>query len=352
MLDKDESIILSGHKRDCSVSSKQGTISAAASELDMAQKREEPQPIDKIVAWARALDDVRCVVLTSSRTNPDVEVDAFSDIDIILVVKDILPYLDDEAWLREFGEVLVLYRDPVRREYGCERFCRVTQYEDGTKIDFTVWPVDMLPAITRLPVLPNYLDIGYKVLLDKDNLASGLKLPSHKAYIPVKPTEVEYLEFVEHFLSNAPYVAKHLSRGDLISMKYILDHVMKFEKLRILLEWKMEIDRGWSVKPGADGKGLGRYVSRDVWAWLERTYVGTGTDENWEALFETVALFRKVAAEVADSPGYRYPSALHDRVVRYLTRVRDTAEQGDANPGTMHSDEKARRNDDRADRLF
>jgi aminoglycoside 6-adenylyltransferase len=75
------------------------------------------------------------------------------------------------------------------------------------------------------------------------------------------------------------------------------------------------------VKPGAEGKGLKKGLPSVLWAELESTYVGAGTEENWEALFETIDLFRKVATEVGDHLGYKYPHELHQRVEAYLKRV-------------------------------
>jgi aminoglycoside 6-adenylyltransferase len=302
------------------------------------EREKDGQVLDKLLLWASQRDDVRAMLLTSSRASPNARVDPFSDFDIILVVRDIHPYLDDETWLGYFGKVLVLYRDPIRLEHGSERFCRVTQYEDGTKIDFTVWPLDVLPRITELPKLPDCLDIGYRVLLDKDNLAGALKPATYSAHIPAIPTEGEFLIRVEHFLSNAPYVAKHLCRGDLIPMKYVFD-LMKIEGLLAMLEWRMEIDHNWSIKPGAYGKGLREYVNAETWASLERTYVGAGVEENWEALFETISVFRTVAMEVGDRLGYSYPMDMDNRVVTYLHRVRNMGGGSPPDPKIGHPDE-------------
>jgi aminoglycoside 6-adenylyltransferase len=50
--------------------------------------------------------------------------------------------------------------------------------------------------------------------------------------------------------------------------------------------------------------------------------VGSDPEENWEALFRTTALFRRVANEVGSALGYTYPEALDVRVAAYLEHVR------------------------------
>jgi hypothetical protein len=53
------------------------------------------------------------------------------------------------------------------------------------------------------------------------------------------------------FLLESTYVAKHLWRGDLMPAKFSLDQVMKQGGLRTVLEWRIEIDHEWSLRPGA-----------------------------------------------------------------------------------------------------
>jgi aminoglycoside 6-adenylyltransferase len=57
--------------------------------------------------------------------------------------------------------------------------------------------------------------------------------------------------------------------------------------------------------------------------------VGAGLQENWVALFRTIALFRKVALEVADHLGYEYPHDLDRRMMAYLEKVKHLDQQAD-----------------------
>lgn len=237
---------------------------------------------------------------------------------VILVVTSIKPFLGSDDWLEDFGKVLVVYRDPIRLEYGLETFIRVTNYENGTKIDYTIWPVNLIHRIIKEPELPASLDVGYTVLIDKDNLTKELKSPTYKAFIPPIPTEKDYQALVEEFFNISIYVAKNICRDDLMPLKYCLDHGAKQDKLLKMLELRIEIDHNWSIKTGAAGKGLKKYIPPDIWSELESTYVGVGKEENWEALFKTITIFRKVAIEVADHLNYSYPYSLDQRVVKYL----------------------------------
>jgi aminoglycoside 6-adenylyltransferase len=85
----------------------------------------------------------------------------------------------------------------------------------------------------------------------------------------------------------------------------------------------MEIDHHWSVKPGPFGRRLTRWLRADLWGELENTYTGAGLEANWEAMFKTIALFRKAAIEVGEHLGYTYPAELDRRVVAYLEKVKN-----------------------------
>jgi aminoglycoside 6-adenylyltransferase len=63
-------------------------------------------------------------------------------------------------------------------------------------------------------------------------------------------------------------------------------------------------------------------ASPDLWAELERTYTGPDLQDNWEALFRTITLFRKVAEKVGQALGYKYPESMDRRTVTYLQQVR------------------------------
>jgi aminoglycoside 6-adenylyltransferase len=222
----------------------------------------------------------------------------------------------------DFGDLLVRYRHPIRTLGGHRRFASITQYANWLKIDFTVMDVGYLQAIAALPQMPADLDIGYAVLLDKDDLTADLATPTYQAYILEPPTETAYLENIENFLHETTYVAKNLWRDELLPAKHSFDTVMKGEYLRQMLEWHIALAHDWTWKPGVLGKGLKRDLRTDYWQRLASTYIGADADANWQALFETIALFRDAAAEVGAGLGYTYPAASHQRIVADLRMVK------------------------------
>ena len=278
--------------------------------------------LDQLVEWVNQQQLIRAAILTSSRAIPHASLDLFSDYDVILVSRSIEPLYADRTWLEVFGPVLALYRDPLIDEAGLKRSAYVVQYENGLKIDFNLWPIALLERVANMETLPAEFDAGYQILVDKDQLASGLKPPTYRAYIPTPPTEAYYLELIEGFFLDTTYVAKFLWRDDMMAAKHILDHSLKQEHLRPMLEWHAEIDHDWTLKPGPYGRRLKQHLRPDLWAELESLYTGAGLEENWEVLFRTIELMRRAAREVGETLNFTYPVEMDQRVVSYLLKVR------------------------------
>jgi aminoglycoside 6-adenylyltransferase len=287
---------------------------------DGAAVDDEADVLTRVTRWAADQPLVRAVVLESSRAVDGAVLDAFSDYDVLLVVADVRPFADD-GWLAEVGMPLVRFRDALQLQ-GFETLARLVLYEDYTKVDYMVWPAALLCHVVKTQRLPDLLDWGYRVLLDKDDLTVGLPAPTRRAHIPAPPSEAAYQALVEEFWWETTYVAKNLWRDDLLHARYNLDVVMKHDLLLRMLEWRVEIARDWSWKPGPVGKGLKRELPPALWSALEATFVGPDIEENWRALFATTALFRQAAVAVGEALGYAYPDALDRRVTAYLMDVR------------------------------
>jgi aminoglycoside 6-adenylyltransferase len=127
---------------------------------------------------------------------------------------------------------------------------------------------------------------------------------------------------VEEFWWSSTYVAKSLWRDELLFAKYVLDVDLKLGALRRVLEWRIELERDWAHWPGKFGRDFARTLPPELWSELRATYVGPDLDENWDALFRTTTLFRKVATEVGEALGYTYPQDVDEGITAHLEAVR------------------------------
>ncbi len=278
----------------------------------------------QLVDWATAASAIRAALLTSTRAVPTAPVDQLSDYDVILVVDEIDPWVTDRGWLNDFGQVLVVYWDRMHPDpnFGIEVSGNVTQYADGLKIDFSLWPVKLLEQIVASQRLSAELDAGYRILLDKDGLTAKLPPPTYRAYLPKPPTEAEYQIWINDFLTDAPYVAKCLWRDELFPAKWCLDYDMKHVYLLKMLAWRVGVAHDWAVPVGSLGKELKKRLPPALWPAVELCFAGADLADNWTALDNTMTLFRQVAVAVGDALGYAYPYELHDRVAAYVAQIR------------------------------
>ena len=282
----------------------------------------EKDVVDKLIAWGKAHQLIRAMILTSSRTRQDGPVDLLSDYDLILAVSDVGPFAFDDAWISEYGISMVRWGDQGEM-HNLATYFRGVVYQNYVKIDYSIWPVELLERISAEAFLPDQLDVGYRVLLDKDQRTAGWKQPSYQAHIPARPTEAEYQALVEEFWWSTTYVAKSLWRDDLVFAEWILDRDLKLETMRRMLEWRIEIDHNWSLKPGIYGRGLKQLLPPDIWSKFVSTWVSLDFEETWAALDRVIALFRQVASDVGNALGYTYPQGVDDQVSAYLEAIRE-----------------------------
>lgn len=263
-------------------------------------------------------------MLTSTRATGEPPPDAFSDYDVILVTNALEPMAADEGWTHWYGPVMTRWGDDGH-ELGQRVVFRGVVYDDGVRIDYSLWPVKLAQAMAGVSQLPPGLDAGYRVLLDEDGLLEGWPEPSRAAYVLAPPTEAEYRDAVDEFWWDTIYVAKSLARRDLVFAKFNLEYDTKLVALRRMLEWQVAAETRWSFSPRPWGRDLAKHLPPAVREALTATYAGAELDKNWEALFRTAALFRECAGAVARVLGYAYPEETERKVLRYLRTIRQTS---------------------------
>ncbi len=273
----------------------------------------EDKPYPKCLQLAGRDDRIRAAILTSSRVDPDAVVDTLSDYDIELYVSNFDQFADDK-WFEMLGPVLIKWPLKPKSTFRDNGITRLVLFESGTRIDFQIYPA--------LVISPSTYDCGYKILIDKDNLALDLSEPTYSSYLIQKPTEDEYLELVNDFFWDSTYVIKNLKRDELYYAKFMLDNVIRFNMLQKMIEWYIAVTHGWSVKPNKFGRLFKRYLDTETWVELEATFSGPDIEDNYCALKALFKLFRRLAKEVAENLDYKYPDDLDQEVTKYCDQVR------------------------------
>lgn len=273
----------------------------------------ETDTINKLLNWAKGNDAVRAVALTGSRANPDSNIDIFSDYDIGLLVKDIEPFMNDK-WLSFFGEVMICWPLKPGSTFNKNWITRLVLFTNGVRIDFQITSQQSAYISAR--------EEDCKILVDKDDVMKGL-IPAHSpGFIVKRPTGEEYRSIVNSFFWNATYVAKNLWRDELYYAKYILDSTLRFNYLQPMIEWYIAMQQDWSISLGKCGRHFKRYLDAKTWSELQATFCDADIQKNWQALFNMIRLFRRLAKEVAKNQGYDYPDEIDRKVTEYSQKVK------------------------------
>ncbi|MFI5173528.1 MAG: aminoglycoside 6-adenylyltransferase [Terriglobia bacterium] len=285
--------------------------------------RTESEVLAQIATWAQGNDLVRAAILTGSRVDPKPKTDFLSDYDIALYVADLRSFKQDDVWLNVFGSIMVRWPLEPRSTFDDKWLTRLVLFRDGVRIDFQITDENRVD--------PSAYDNGYQVLIDKDALAADINDPTFTEYLIRKPSRQEYETLVHDFWWEATYVPKYLWRGELPFAKYMFETVLRYAYFQRVVEWYIGQRQDWKVSTGLYGKWFKRYLDAETWSELESTYAGSGIDENWEAFFRMVNLFRKLAREVGMQLGYEYPINTDEAITKYCSTIREMGKTDDAN---------------------
>ena len=161
---------------------------------------------------------------------------------------------------------------------------------------------------------------GVRVLLDRNPTGEASALPA--ANQPAAfPTADEFAAAIQRFLLDAMRAARLIRRGELWQAKQQCDCALK-RHLLVMLEWQARAVHGPAHDVWYDGRYLAEWADPRALAALPRTFAGFDAESLWQALFETLSLYRRSGNEVARRPGYAYPAAADERITGWLWSVR------------------------------
>lgn len=279
--------------------------------------RNEETVLEEFLNWAQSNKNVRAVVITSSRVNPNAYVDIFSDYDIELIVTRLQDFSKNEKWIFNFGNVIAGIK-----EINFKSLTQLVLYQDGVRIDFQLYSVSEFIKRTRLTSIPKHWDVGYKILLDKDGVTLSLPQPTNTLFNIVKPTEKEFTTLIKDFWWDTTYVAKSLWRDEIFYAKYMFDTLIHHNYLKSLIEWYIGSQHEWRININKNGRCFKRYLDNENWGNVLKTFADSDTERNWESLFATTQFFSRIAAELAGKLNYEYPMAVEKDIIEYLKKIR------------------------------
>ena len=151
--------------------------------------RTEKEMYDLIISIAQSDEWIRAVYLNGSRTNPNVPKDIFQDYDVVYVVTETKPFIENEDWINRFGEILFMQFPDEHPDYPSDKdnfYGWLMQFTDGTRIDLHIESIEH----ARANIVNDSL---CKVLLDKVYCLRDIPESSDRTYWVAKPSKAQFV---------------------------------------------------------------------------------------------------------------------------------------------------------------
>jgi len=274
----------------------------------------ETAVLEQISQWAQSVDNVRTVILTSSRADPLGRPDSLSDYDVQVFVLDLEPITQNDQWIEAFGPIMVRWPIHPQHEFSSDWLTQLILFENGIRIDFQF-------TSSKFPHLDEN-DNHYIVLVDKDHLSKSWPTYIIKSPQTIPPSNEAFIERVNAFWWDIIYVAKGLWRGELNYARYMLDGTIRFDKLLPVFKWYIGVQQGWNISVGIYGRFLHQHLEKGIWADYLQTFVGSSPEDNWSALMTTICLFRRLAIVIAEKLGFEYPAQTDRKVSAFIETIK------------------------------
>lgn len=272
----------------------------------------EADVLYSLLQWAEDDDHIRLIILNGSRGDPGRVPDELSDYDVAILMSDPDRALDDR-WIARFGEIMVRWpRTPG--DTGLPGW--ITQlviFRSGLRIDFQFGSTDINSIECAGPF--------HCVLVDRDHLSECIERRPVSGTRIEPPTEDEFIDRINAFWWDIPYVAKALRRDELDYVRFIMDGDIRFEKLHPLIRWRIGIEHGQETDVGIFGRWFRRYLSDDTWSRYLESFSGAAPEDQWQAMFAMCRFVRELGTEIAHHYSFAYPSETDERVSAYLREL-------------------------------
>jgi aminoglycoside 6-adenylyltransferase len=264
-----------------------------------------------IADWAQNQPSVRAVIACGSWARGTA--DHWSDLDLMLFTTERDHYAADPAWLAQFGELWLAYREPT--DEGDSEWYAL--YEGGMKLDIVVLqvaePTLDLDALLKLYPYQGVFGRGVKVLFDR--LGAPRDLPAKPFESPAQPTAAEFTQVCSGFLIGCATVAKFIARGDVWRAQLWFANDLRVHLLS-MLAWHAHGRDTWY-----SGRFLYSWADPRALAALPSIFPPYEAIETRQALRKILDLFHQFGEETAVRFSLHYPSSTHERIADLIETI-------------------------------
>ncbi|MCH5255408.1 MAG: aminoglycoside 6-adenylyltransferase [Lachnospiraceae bacterium] len=280
--------------------------------------RDEATMYKLILDIANEDDKILAVYMNGSRVNVNAPKDIFQDYDIVFVVKETKPFIEDKNWIHKFGNILYMQYPDEHPDFPSDKenfYGWLMQFDDGNRIDLHVETV----THAKEHILDDKL---CRILLDKEDILPKVLEPTDADYYVRKPSEAQFRACVNEFWWCSNNLAKGLWREEMPYVQDMANFVVR-KQLEKMLSWKVGLKTDFSVSIGKSAKYLHKWLDEEEYQLYLSTYFGGDMEEAWNAVLLMCDLFAAVTASVASGLNYTYDANEGEAALSFLKHVRN-----------------------------
>ena len=263
--------------------------------------RRENEMYELIINIAKHDERIKAVYMNGSRTNENIEKDIFQDYDVVYVVTNTKPFIEDKEFIHKFGDIWFMQYPDENPDYPSDKenfYGWLMQFKDGNRIDLHVESISH--AMEHIAD-----DKLCKILLDKDDILPDIPPATDEDYRIQRPTEQQFLCTCTEFWWCLNNVAKGLWREEVLYAQDMINFVVR-KQLEKVIAWKIGIKTDFSVSVGKSAKYMHKWLSKEEYKEYLSTYASGDVKDCWRAVFEMIDIYSKIAPTVADELRYTY----------------------------------------------
>ncbi len=244
---------------------------------------------------------ILAVYMNGSRTNINVPKDIFQDYDIVFVVTETKPFIEDKNWIQKFGNILYMQYPDEHPDFPSDKenfYGWLMQLDDGNRVD--------LHVESQKHAIEHILDDKLcRILLDKKNILPDIPEATDEDYHVKKPTKAQFHACTNEFWWCSNNLAKGLRREEITYVQDMANFVVR-KQLEKMLSWKVGIKTNFKVSVGKSAKYLHKWLDKQEYQDYLNTYFGGSIKDAWKAVFQMCDLFDSTSEYVAKELGYTY----------------------------------------------
>lgn len=252
----------------------------------------------------RTADEMLKLILDEAESDPHVfavglqgsrshglDVDVFSDFDVVYIVDRLSPYLDDPHWIDRFGTLRILQTPDDFYDSGFDRhiatkFTWLMQFDDRNRIDLTLIEKES-EAIQSLHM---------KIILDKTGEITS-RVSTVETHLNPLFNDAEFRDTVNEFWWLTYYVAKGIVRREELYAKAYFDILL--DMTAKVLRWTV-VETNEDARIGKFDRHLQRYLDPLLYQGYLECFPTCRLDDLARKLILCMAYFEEVAHRLAD----------------------------------------------------